>query len=80
MEGPLPVHRGERCPVGTVQQLWILDIQLRTHLGRERGRVTGERVSSKPWRMVTNMQTWASPVASPCTLMHGEVGRGTVPS
>ena len=32
------VHRGGRCPVGTVQQLWIRDIQLRTHLKRERGR------------------------------------------
>lgn len=38
MEGPLLVHRGGRCPVGTVQQLWIRDIQLRTHLKRERGR------------------------------------------
>lgn len=66
MEGPLPAHRGERCPVGTVHRLWIPDIQLRTHLGREWGWVTGERVSSKPWRMVPqSMQTWASPVASP---------------
>lgn len=38
MEGPLPVHRVGRCPFGTVQQLWVLDIQLRTHLGREQGR------------------------------------------
>lgn len=30
-----------------LQQLCIQDIQLRTHLGREQGWVTGERVSCK---------------------------------
>lgn len=38
MEGPLPVHRVGRCPVGTVLPFWVPDIQLRTHLGREQGR------------------------------------------
>lgn len=46
MEGPLPVHRVGRCPVGTVQQLWVPDIQLRTHLGREQG--WGDRREDQP--------------------------------
>lgn len=70
MEGPLPVHRGRRCPVGAVQRLWIQDIQLRTHLGRERGWGDRREGQQQAWRMEPSMQTWASPVASPWALMH----------
>lgn len=59
------MHRGGRCPVGTVQRLWIPDTSSEYIWGESGGGVTGERVSSKPWRVELSMQTWASPVASP---------------